>query len=53
MAAIIDLAVFILVLFVVLPGIMIFTMLMRDIAYQKHNRKHAGWHNEAAGKATW
>jgi hypothetical protein len=50
MASIMDLAMFLLALFVVLPGMMIFAMLMRDLI--NHNRKHAGWHKEAAGKTT-
>jgi hypothetical protein len=48
----IDLAMFFLVLFVLLPGMMIFAMLMRDIISHNHNRKHAGWHKEALGKST-
>jgi hypothetical protein len=47
---IIDLAVFLLVLFVLLPGMMIFAMLMRDFIYHNHNRKYSGWHKEATGK---
>ncbi len=53
MAAIIDLAMFCLVLFVVLPGMMIFAMLMRDIIYHKQNRIHAGWHQDVAERSTW
>ena len=53
MASIIDLAMFFLVLFVLLPATMIFAMLMRDINYHKHNRNHAGLHHEAAEKSTW
>jgi hypothetical protein len=46
---IIEWALFFLVLFFLLPGIMIFAMLMRDAIYQ--NRRHAGWHKESAGKS--
>ncbi len=53
MASIIDLAMFFLVLFVLLPGMMVFAMLMRDVIYHKHHRKHVGWHQDAAGKSTW
>lgn len=49
---IIDLAVFLLVLFVLLPGMMIFAMLIRDFIYHNHNRKYSGWHKEATGKWT-
>jgi len=52
MASIIDLAMFFLVLFVLLPGMMIFAMLMRDVIYHNRNRKHAGWHKAATGKHT-
>jgi|WetSurMetagenome_2_1015567.scaffolds.fasta_scaffold546158_1 hypothetical protein len=53
MASIIDLVLFLLALFVVLPGMMIFALAMRNIILHHHNSKHAGWHTEAAGKATW
>lgn len=50
---IIDLALFFLVLFVLLPGVMVFAMLMRDIIYHNQHRRHAGWHKGGAGKSTW
>jgi hypothetical protein len=40
---------FFLVLFVLFPAMMIFAMLMRDVIYHNHNRKHAGWHNRRHG----
>lgn len=40
MASIIDLAMFLLVLFVLLPVMMIFAMLMRDVIYQNQERKN-------------
>lgn len=52
MASIIDLAMFLLVLFVLLPGMMIFAMLMRYVIYHNRNRKIAGWHKVATGKHT-
>jgi hypothetical protein len=52
MASIIDLAMFLLVLFVLLPVMMVFAMIMRDIVYHSRNRKNAGWHKVATGKHT-
>jgi hypothetical protein len=50
---IVDFSLFFLVLFVLLPTVLIFAMLMRDMIYHKHHRRHAGWHQAAAGKSTW
>jgi hypothetical protein len=50
---IVDLVLFFLVLFVLLPGIMAFAMSMRGIIYRNQHRKHAGWHKEVAGKSTF
>jgi len=49
---IVDLVLFFLVLFVLLPGMMVFAMLMRDIIYHNKHRNHAGWHKEGAGRST-
>ena len=43
---IVDLMLFFLVLFVLLPGMMVFAMLVRDIIYRNQYRKHAGWHKQ-------
>jgi len=49
---IVDLVLFFLVLFVLLPGMMVLAMLMRDIiCYSKHS-KHAGWHKAGAGRSS-
>jgi len=48
---IIDLAMFLLVLFVLVPVMMVFAISMRDFIYHNHNRKHAERHNEAAGNS--
>ncbi len=45
---IIEWVFFLLVLFFLVPTMMIFAMLLRDIIYQ--NLKHVGWHKEATGK---
>jgi hypothetical protein len=39
---IIEAAMFFLVLFVLIPAMMIFAMLMREVIYHKHHRKHVG-----------
>jgi hypothetical protein len=43
---IVDLVLFFLVLFVLLPGMMVFAMLVLDIIYRNQYRKYAGWHKE-------
>jgi hypothetical protein len=40
---IVESAMFFLVLFVLFPAMIIFAMLMRDVIYQNHKHKHAGW----------
>ncbi|MEZ5573015.1 MAG: hypothetical protein R3E64_13465 [Halioglobus sp.] len=45
---IVEFALFLLVLFVLVPGTMVFLMVGRDLIH--HNRKPAGWHRDAAGK---
>lgn len=47
---IIEWVLFLLVLFFLVPAMMIFAMLLRDIIYQ--NLKHVGWHKEAIGKSS-
>lgn len=47
---IVEWALFFLVLFFLLPGMIIFAMLMRNVIH--HNLKHMGWHKEATGKST-
>ncbi len=46
---ILEWALFILVLFFLVPAMMVSTMLLRDVLYQY--LKHAGWHKEATGKS--
>jgi hypothetical protein len=46
---IIEWALFFLVLFFVVPAMVVFAMLLRDIIYQ--HLKHAVWHKEAMGKS--
>jgi hypothetical protein len=45
---IIEWALFFLVLFLLVPAMVIFTILMRNIIH--HNLKHAGWHKGATDK---
>jgi hypothetical protein len=45
---IIDSALFFLVLFFLVPGLMIFAMLARDVIVE--NRKQAEWERQRAGK---
>jgi hypothetical protein len=49
---IVDLLLFLLVMFVLIPGMMVFAMLIRDFIHHNHYRKHAAWHKEGAGKST-
>ena len=46
---IVDFALFFLVLFFLVPGIMIFIKLMRSYIHQ-HHHKHARWHKAESGK---
>jgi hypothetical protein len=43
---IVDLVLFLLVMFVLIPGMMVSAMLIRDFIHHHHYRKHAGWHKE-------
>lgn len=47
---VIDLVLFLLVLFVVVPGVMIFGRHIRDFIHQ--NRKQATWHKNGMEKPT-
>ena len=49
---IIDLMMLFFVLFIILHCFAILARSIRGMIYHNTNRKHAGWHKEAAGEST-